>query len=328
MAPRRPAKTKASRAIGAASALPLPIASTVSSAVPSALTTPLSSAYPSTYASEAEWDPEDDPTLVAISKLTLGDTPGPPRHSAPVVKARRLPKPFPFIALPSELRCKIYDYHFAGTGPTIDLDPQNIKLIHKKLAILRVCRTIYAEATHQFYSTRTFRIFPTHPGKFFKTKKPLLARLNARQRACITSLELRLGPGWSMPPRGWVVNPALGLQDCVNVRYLTVFVECDPSDGIFKGFRREDGFYEGFSRNLLEKVLTELPSLDRVYFDAWTSVKKSGAMMRGLLETAVSQGRKICFGPERGWTEKDADEVQLMSTTFFGFPGQELLVVA
>lgn len=315
----RHAKTKASRAIGA-SALPTPI--------PSALPTPLSSAYPSTYASEAEWDPEDDPTLVAISKLTLDDGPAPPKSSTLVQKPKPT-KPFPFMALPSELRCKVYGYHFADSDRTIDLDPSNYKLIHKKLALLRVCRTIHGEASHYFYSTRSFRIFPTHPGRFFKTKKPLLARLNARQRACITSLELRLGPGWSMPPRGWVVNSALGLQDCVNVRYLTVFVECDPSDGVFKGFRRADGFYEAFSRTLLEKVLIELPNIDRVFFDAWTSVKKSGAMMRGLFETTASQGRKICFGPERGWTEQDDEEdTPPMKTTFAGFSGPDVLVVA
>ncbi|KAH8905667.1 hypothetical protein BR93DRAFT_928254 [Coniochaeta sp. PMI_546] len=312
-------KTKGSRAVGA-SALPTPI--------PSALTTPLSSAYPSTYASEAEWDPEDDLTLVAISNLTLSDSPVASKLSSLSPRARPT-KPFPFMALPSELRCKVYGYHFAESERTIDLDPSNYKLIHKKLALLRVCRTIYGEASHYFYSTRPFRIFPTHPGRFFKTKKPLLARLNARQRACITSLELRLGPGWSMPPRGWVVNQALGLQDCVNVRYLTVFVECDPSDGVFNGFRRADGFYEAFSRNLLEKVLAGLPNLDRVFFDAWTSVKKSGAMMRSLLEITASQGRKICFGPERGWTELDEeDDATQMKTTFAGFPTPDVVVVA
>lgn len=321
----RHAKTKASRAIGASgrpTAIPTPI--------PSALTTPLSSAYPSTYASEAEWDPEDDPTLVAISKLTLGDDPVAPKSSTIVEKPKRS-KPFPFMMLPSELRCKVYGYHFADSERTLDLDPANYKLIHKKLGLLRVCRTIYAEASHYFYSTRSFRIFPTHPGRFFKTKKPLLARMNARQRSSITSLELRLGPGWSMPPRGWVVNPALGLQDCVNVRYLTVFVECDPSDGVFNGFRRADGFYEAFSRNLLEKVLAELPSIDRVFFDAWTSVKKSGSMMRTLFETTASQGRKICFGPERGWTQQDDEEdaVQMKTTSaLVGFPGSDVLVVA
>lgn len=267
--------------------------------------------------------------MVAISKLTLGDGPVAPTVSN--VKKPKPSKPFPFMMLPSELRCKVYGYHFADSERTIDLDPANYKLIHKKLGLLRVCRTIYAEASHYFYSTRSFRIFPTHHGRFFKTKKPLLARLNARQRSCITSLELRLGPGWSMPPRGWVVNPALGLQDCMNVRYLTVFVEIDPSDGVFKGFRRADGFYEGFSRNLLEKVLAELPGLDRVYFDAWTSVKKSGPLMRTLLEATASHGRKICFGPERGWTEQDEEEntIQMQTASaLVGFPGSDVLVLA
>ncbi|KAK4233758.1 hypothetical protein C8A03DRAFT_19218, partial [Achaetomium macrosporum] len=190
------------------------------------------------------------------------------------------------------------------------------------------CRTIYHEATHFFYSTRTFRIFPTVPGRSFTTKKPLLARLNARQRRLITSLELRLGPGFNMPPRGWVVNKALGLGDCVNVRKLTVFVECDPSDGIFKGFRKADGFYELFSRNLLDDVLFEMPFLHSVHFDAWSSVKKSGAMMSGLLAVAKARGRKICWGPERNWTDHDDDEAITLhegtgiTINFIGLEGQ------
>ncbi|KAL2127772.1 hypothetical protein VTI74DRAFT_10188 [Chaetomium olivicolor] len=218
-------------------------------------------------------------------------------------------KPFRFLDLPSELRIEIYALHFADSGPVIDLDSDNYKRIHKKLAILRTCRTIYHEASHVFYSTHTFRVFPTHPGRFFKTKKPLLARLNPQQRRSLTSLELRLGPGWSGPPRGWVVNPALGLAECVNVRKLTVFVQCDPSDGFFSGFRKADGFYESFSRNLLDGVLAELPLLDQVHFDAWSNVKKSGAMMTGLLEVARARGKKICWGPERGWTDGDEEVV-------------------
>jgi hypothetical protein len=220
--------------------------------------------------------------------------------------------------LPSELRLKVYGYHFADAPGVIDLDPDNYKRIHQRLAILRTCRTIYGEASHFFYSTHTFRIFPTHPGRFFKTKKPLLARLNARQRGWITSLELRLGPGWAKPPRGWVVNPALGLADCVSVRKLTVFVECDPSDGVFKGFRHSDGFYEAFSRNLLHGVLAEMPWVERVHYDAWTSVKKTGAMMNVLLQLASQQGKKICWGPERGWTDRDEEEVTCPAQTLYG----------
>lgn len=102
------------------------------------------------------------------------------------------------------------------------------------------------------------------------------------------------------------MNPALGLQDCGNVKVLKVFVECDPSDGIFKGFRHSDGFYEKFSQNLLSEVLVEVPSIKVVEFDAWSSVKREGDMIRGLLQMLGKFKNKIiAWGPERGW---DADE--------------------
>lgn len=306
MPPKRPPK-KASRASRGPS-LPTP--------VPSSHTTPLSSAYPSTYASEAETGREDDVSTIPIHALTLTEgAETRPQVSSP----RKKQKPFRFLDLPSELRIEIYAYHFQGTGSVIDLESDNYKCIHQKLAILRTCRTIYQEASHVFYSTRTFRIFPTAFGRFFKTKKPLLARLKPRQRSSLTSLELRLGPGWNKPPRGWVVNAALGLAECVNVRKLTVFVECDPSDNVFKGFRKADGFYEAFSRDLLDKVLAEMPFVERVHFDAWSSVKKSGAMMTGLLEVANARGRTICWGPERNWSDYDEE------TTMTLGPGQQLL---
>ncbi|KOS20184.1 hypothetical protein ESCO_006188 [Escovopsis weberi] len=229
---------------------------------------------------------------------------------APPPKPPRVPaQPFNFLSLPSELRIKIYDYFFEDLGEDVlDLGPGNWKRIHKKLALMRVCRLIHEEATHFFYSTQTFRIFPTFPGRYFKSKKPLLARLKPHQRECLTSLELRLGPGWNAPPRGWAVNDALGLADCVNVRLVTVFVECDPSDGVFKGFRRSEGFYEGFCRNLLQDVLSGIPNVRVLRFDAWSSVKKSGAMMQTLLGVAAQWKGLVRWGPERGWTDEDEGE--------------------
>jgi hypothetical protein len=244
-------------------------------------TTPHSSTYPSAYPSEAE---DEEPTII---------------------KAH----PFPFLSLPSELRNKIYGCAFEAAPPILDLDPDNFRLIHHKFSLFLVSKQIHAEASHHFYSSHTIRLFPTHPGRFFKTRKPLLARLSPQYRSSITSLELRLGPGWNKPPRGWVINDALGLQNTTSVRVLKVFVECDPSDGIFKGFRQADGFYESFSKDLLNKVLEAVPSIEVVEFDAWTSVKKNGDMMMGLLEVATRFEKMVAWGPERGWNEEREEDM-------------------
>lgn len=223
-----------------------------------------------------------------------------PKRKAPI-------PPFRFFDLPSELRLKIYAHHFANVEDVLDLDHDNYKRIHQKLAILRTCRQVYQEATYAFYSIRSVRLFPIY-GKFFKAKKPLLARMSANQRANLTTLQLRLGPGFNRPPRGWVVNEALGLKDCTGVQRIKVFVECDPSNDIFTGFRQSDGFYEKFSQDLLDGVLSSMPWCEVVEFDANPSVKKAGAMMSGLLEAAGKHGRKLAWGPERGWD--DSEEVK------------------
>ncbi|KAH6633828.1 hypothetical protein B0J18DRAFT_61 [Chaetomium sp. MPI-SDFR-AT-0129] len=264
--------------------------------------TAANSAEPTTSTSKGDKSLDDDVGSLRMEALTLTSTTG-TQTAAPAKEEKSVKqKPFRFLDLPPELRAEVYLWYFEGIDH-VDLDSDNYKRIHKKLGIFRTCRIIRQEAPHAFYSFRTFRIFPTQPGRHFKTKRPLLARLNERQRRLLTSLELRLGPGWNKPPRGWVVNSALGLSDCVNVRKLTVFVECDPSDNAFKGFRQYDGFYENFSRNLLDEVLGALPTVRCVYFDAWSSVKKSGAMMAGLLDVAEARGRTIRWGPERKWTD-------------------------
>jgi hypothetical protein len=249
----------------------------------SAATTPRSSAYPSAYPSEDEGD-------------------------APPKKVGK----FPFLSLPSELRNKIYSLVFSEALPILDLDPTIFKIFHRTqmFAIFRVSRQFYREAPHHFFSTHTFRLFPTYPGRYFKTKRPLLARVPASYRKSITSLELRLGPGWNNPPRGWVVNDALGLEDCTSVRVLKIFVECDPSDAIFKGFRKSEGFYEGFCANLLDEVLKRVPSIKVVEFDAYTSVKRTGDMMAGLeAVTAKYEGKVVSWSSER-W-EKESEQLWL-----------------
>jgi hypothetical protein len=260
--------------------------------VASVSTTPVSSTHPSAYPLENE---DEDPTQ------------------------GQKQAPFPFLSLPSELRNKIYSLVFSEAPQVLDLDPSTFHLFHKQkmLALFTVSRQIHLEATHHFFSTHTFRLFPTYPGRYFKTKKPLLARLPKHHRSSITNFELRLGPGWNAPPRGWVVNDALGLKDCINVRVLKIFVECDPSDAIFRGFRASDGFYERFSQNLLDGILKEVPSIKVVEFDAWSSVKRNGDMIAGLGEVVSRYDKVVGWGPERGW-DQELDRVWLDAVLLHG----------
>jgi len=262
----------------------------------SASTTPASSAYPSANPSAYPSEAEDTDSEAKAKRPT-----------------------FPFLSLPSELRNKIYSLVFASAPAVIDLDPSTFSLLHRQkiLALFSVSRQVHREATHHFFSTHTFRLFPTYPGRYFKTKRPLLARLPAHYRASISNLELRLGPGWNAPPRGWVVNDAMGLKDCTSVRVLKIFVECDPSDAIFKGFRASDGFYERFSQNLLEGVLKEVPTIKVVEFDAWSSVKRNGDMIAGLGEVVAKYDKVVGWGPERGW-EQESDQVWLDAVLMHG----------
>jgi hypothetical protein len=230
-------------------------------------------------------------------------------------RRRAVVKPFHFLLLPSEIRIRIYEYFFedaVGANTVLDLGPDNYKKFHRKLGLMRVCRLIHSEASHVFYNTATFRLFPTHPGRYFKSKYPLLSRLRPEQRALIGTLELRLGPGWGAPPRGWVVNDGLGLSNCVNAHKLNVFVECDPSDGFYKGFRRADGFYENFCKTLLTNVINAMPALQVIEFDGNPGVTKHGGMMTGLLEVASLSARPIKWGPQRGWTDADDDKVRVV----------------
>jgi len=257
-----------------------------------ASTPPLTSAYPSENDEEEEEEDEDSDKLPAKKS-----------------------KHFKFLELPSELRNKVYSFVFCDAPSVIDLDPDNYRDIHRKISIFFVCRQLCDEASHHFYSTHTVRLFPTFPGRFFKTKRPLLARISPRNRASISTFQLRLGPGFHQPPRGWVVNDALGLKDTVNVRILKCFVEIDPTDNsIFPGFGF-DNFYEKFSRKLLADVLMAVPSITEIQFDGYSSVKKTGLMMRGLIEVALQHKKLVTWGPERGWSnDEDAslDEILLV----------------
>ncbi|KAH8680048.1 hypothetical protein BGZ60DRAFT_369134 [Tricladium varicosporioides] len=236
----------------------------------------------------------------------------PTEDEAEFAEAQKI-QPFRFLDLPSELRTKIYSCAFSPVPLVIDLDPYTFRLLQrlKSLSLFRVSRQIHRESSHHFFSTHTFRLFPTFPGRYFKTKRPLLARLPARYRASITSLQLRLGPGWNNPPPGWVVNNALGLGGCTTARVLKVFVECDPSDDFYKGWRSGEGDYEVFCSSLLENVLAEIPTITVVELDGYAAVKRSGDMMAGLTKVIKKFDKVIGWGSESGW-DKEEEQVAFL----------------
>jgi len=100
------------------------------------------------------------------------------------------------------------------------------------------------------------------------------------------------------------VNDALGLDDCGSVRVLKVFVECDPSDGVFAGFRKSEGFYVKFCAELLDAVLQKVPTIKVIEFDAWNSVNRTGGMMSGLGKVVGRYDKVVAWGPERGWDQE------------------------
>lgn len=219
-------------------------------------------------------------------------------------------KVFRFFDLPSELRLRIYDYLLVPRNDTLDLDPGNYRNIAPRLSCFLVSHRMYEEAYHVFFGSQNqpVRLFPVH-GRFFHTKKPLLARLGARQRSAVAVIELRLGPGWSAPPRCWHVGESLGLADCTTLSTLKIFVECDPSDDYFHGFRGEGKTkesYQIFCVDLLRGILQQVPSLHTIELDAPPGVDRNAPLVLALKREIAEGGKKLVMGPLRGWLdEKD-----------------------
>lgn len=200
-------------------------------------------------------------------------------------------EPFNFFGLPAELRHKILGI-LLKSDRVIDIDYSN----HRQALMFPTSKKFHEEAAAVFYGINTFRLFPTHGRVEGSKVKPLLMRLPRRYRAEVVSLELRLGPFWSKPPRCWKVSDALGLKDATAVRVLKVFVEVDPSHPVFNGFRRNKDFYTHFAGALLKGVIARLPNLEEVQIDGYPSVNRESPLITRLVEEAREGHKKISWG--------------------------------
>ena len=245
--------------------------------------------------------------------------PPPPTPEETAAKQRRIALrrwkakgPFPYFRLPFEIRTLILE-HLLLYDHVIDYDPANYRTIAKRLQIFQVSKRMHEEAYRIFYGRNIFRLFPIHRD-FHKAESILLTRLPQRYRAAITRIDLRLGPHWADPPRCWTLGfgqvggakkkDKSGLEDCVSLKEIKVFVEVDPSHPIFTGWRIDERFYTEFAGGLLKRICVLVPDLDVVEFDGWESVQLNGPLMQELRMEAADAGVRVRFGPERGWREE------------------------
>lgn len=221
-----------------------------------------------------------------------------------------------FFDLPAEIRLRIYEFLLVEPLTTVNMDPSNYRHIRPRLTCFLVSRRMHEEAYHVFYGSphQPMCLYPIHP-RFWLTKKPLLARIGPRYRAAVHTLDLRLGPGWSKPPRCWHTGPTLGLEDCTSLRKLQIFIEVDPSSDIFNGFRGHGNTketYKDFCVDILKGIFAQVPSLETVEIDAYEAVERDAPLVRGLTTAVIDAGKRIAWGPKRGW-RTEVDTVGLLS---------------
>lgn len=225
---------------------------------------------------------------------------------------------FRFFDLPSELRLRVYEFLLIFSK-TIDLDPLNYVDVAPSLRLFLVNHRMHEEASRVFYGRNTFRVFPIH-GRYINRKHPLLAWFPRRYREHITRLELRLGPGFTRPPKCWVVDSRLGLAAAKKAYKLKIFIEIDPaSNEVFEGFRVGQNFYTEYCVGLLRALLAQVSSVSEVEFDAYPSVSKTSPLLKGLLDETKLNQKSVTWGPERGWEKiVEVDLVKVLQNLGLG----------
>jgi hypothetical protein len=98
------------------------------------------------------------------------------------------------------------------------------------------------------------------------------------------------------------------LSDCTGLKVLKIFVQCDPSDSHFNGFRGKNAnedTYKWFCIDLLRGILQQVPRLKVVEIDAYPGIKQSAPLITGLREVVQETGKRLVWGPLRGWEDEN-----------------------
>lgn len=215
------------------------------------------------------------------------------------------------LDLPTEIRYHIYSWALLSPRRPLVLRKFTLRptttgksslqspILRRQPNLFLTCRQIHDEATHYLFSSQTFRLFPMAD----MSDTPPLHAVHQRYKPLVTTGQIVFGPNWTAPPSPSVIDDGrLGLPHVTGMRLLKVLVTCDPSHPAFAGFRISETYYTDYAGKFLAQVLVALPSVQYVEFDAFSSVEKSGPLMSRLIQVVNDSGRRISWGPMRGWS--------------------------